>query len=224
MALSDPKKKGGPHTKQEKENRQNEVYRLHFEYGYSAVKIAEMVNAHRNTVNEDIKFHYSNFLEDSEGFDTESLILKQTHRLDSQRSLMREELDNVGESKDKINLGIKLSELDLKILQQYMKIQINKKQVIPDVDLTINVDLVTDDLVEDVLRHLVKSKGGLSAYYRDGEMTREIIEFLKCDVSKTEKIISRMNSMGLKYCVEPSEEDTFMTSYNLSKFVKMRGL
>jgi len=37
------KKKGGPYTKNEKTKRQNEVYRLHFERGYSAVKISDMM-------------------------------------------------------------------------------------------------------------------------------------------------------------------------------------
>jgi len=33
-------KKGGPYTKKEQEARRNEVFRLHFELGHSAVKIA----------------------------------------------------------------------------------------------------------------------------------------------------------------------------------------
>ncbi len=49
MVLSEPEKKGGPYTKQEKEDRQIEVNKLHFEYGYSAVKIAEMLNVNRKT-------------------------------------------------------------------------------------------------------------------------------------------------------------------------------
>ena len=33
----------GPYSKQELEQRRNEVYRLHFEYGYSARKITDMI-------------------------------------------------------------------------------------------------------------------------------------------------------------------------------------
>jgi len=47
------RKKGGPHTKQEIIDRKNEVYRLHFEYGYSARKIADLMKVNRNTVNGD---------------------------------------------------------------------------------------------------------------------------------------------------------------------------
>jgi len=38
-------KKGGPYSKDEREKRQNEVFRLHFEYGYSATKIADLMSA-----------------------------------------------------------------------------------------------------------------------------------------------------------------------------------
>ena len=34
MALVKPSKNGGPYSKSEREDRQNEVYNLHFEYGY----------------------------------------------------------------------------------------------------------------------------------------------------------------------------------------------
>ena len=52
-------KKGGPYTKNEKMKRQNEVYRLHFELGYSAVKISDMMKINRNTINSDINYWYS---------------------------------------------------------------------------------------------------------------------------------------------------------------------
>lgn len=39
--------------------RQNEVYRLHFKRGYSAVKISEMMKINRNTINKDITYWYS---------------------------------------------------------------------------------------------------------------------------------------------------------------------
>ena len=56
MALVQPVKNGGPYTKKEQEERKLDVYHLYFEENYSAVKIAEMLNVHRNTINEDIKF------------------------------------------------------------------------------------------------------------------------------------------------------------------------
>ena len=48
------KKKGGPYSKHDRDARRNEVYKLHFEYGYSARKIADLMKVNRNTVNGDI--------------------------------------------------------------------------------------------------------------------------------------------------------------------------
>ena len=39
MALVENVKKGGPYTKKEQEDRRQEVFRLHFEKRYSAVKM-----------------------------------------------------------------------------------------------------------------------------------------------------------------------------------------
>ena len=44
------KKKGGPYTKKQQEERRDEVFRLHFENSSSAVKISKILNVNRNTV------------------------------------------------------------------------------------------------------------------------------------------------------------------------------
>ena len=43
-------KKGGPYSKIERKKRQHEVAKLHFEYGYSARKISEMMKINRATI------------------------------------------------------------------------------------------------------------------------------------------------------------------------------
>ena len=53
------KKKGGPYSKTDRQTRREEVYRLHFEYGYSALKISELMKINRNTINGDIQYWYS---------------------------------------------------------------------------------------------------------------------------------------------------------------------
>ena len=52
-------KNGGPYSRDDREKRQNEVFRLHFEFGYPATRIAELMNINRNTINADIKYWYS---------------------------------------------------------------------------------------------------------------------------------------------------------------------
>ena len=51
MALAEEIKKGGPYTKKEQDERRQEVFKLHFEKGYSASKIFEMLKVNRNTIN-----------------------------------------------------------------------------------------------------------------------------------------------------------------------------
>jgi len=52
-------KKGGPYSKKDRSLRIDHVCKLHFEYGYSAKKISELMEVNRNTINDDIKQLYS---------------------------------------------------------------------------------------------------------------------------------------------------------------------
>ena len=49
-------KKGGPYTKKQREDRRDEVFRLHFENGYSAVKISKLLDVTRITIDDDVKY------------------------------------------------------------------------------------------------------------------------------------------------------------------------
>jgi DNA-binding NarL/FixJ family response regulator len=86
-------KKGGPYSKAQRDQRRQEVYRLHFEYGYSAKKIAELMKVNRNTINNDIKFLYSKLKKNWDELDVESLIMKQILRMEDQRTRILEQLD-----------------------------------------------------------------------------------------------------------------------------------
>ena len=59
MPKPNKKKEGGPYSPHDKQIRRNEVYRYHFDYGYSARRIAELMKINRNTINSDIKYWYS---------------------------------------------------------------------------------------------------------------------------------------------------------------------
>lgn len=82
MALVEQAKKGGPYTKKEQENRRQEIFKLHFEKGYSAVQISGMLNVNRNTVNEDIKYWYSQCAQELKDLDLISWTIEQYHRLE----------------------------------------------------------------------------------------------------------------------------------------------
>ena len=108
--------KRGPYTKQELEKRRDEVYRYHFEYGYSARKIAQLIQINRNTINGDIKHWYSKITK-SNDIQPESAIFTILERLDIQRTRIRESLDQVTNISDKITIEKMLLDIDCKIAQ-----------------------------------------------------------------------------------------------------------
>jgi len=114
--------KRGPYSKQQLEKRRNEVYRLHFEYGYSARKIAQLMNINRNTINGDIKNWYSKISNKANTLDPESMITLTIERLDIQRTRLREYLDKVAEIQEKIPLERMICDIDCKMANIRQKV------------------------------------------------------------------------------------------------------
>ena len=110
-------KKGGPYSEFDREIRQKKVFQLHIEYGYPAVKIAEMMKVNRNTINEDIKACYSKL---SSYFDDQTLaqsIIKQIYRFEMQRAHLLGYLGEQVSLKEKLGVEKLIFELDKKILE-----------------------------------------------------------------------------------------------------------
>ena len=87
------KKNGGPYTKKQQEDRRKKVNELYFEKKLPALKIAEILNVNRNTVNDDIKL---SFLEISESLPQHSvsLFLNQIQTLEKQCIRLEKNLEN----------------------------------------------------------------------------------------------------------------------------------
>ncbi len=118
------KKTGGPYTQDEQRKRRNEVYRLHFEYGYSARKISEIISVNRNTVNEDIKYLYSQISSDLKSNNiAENFGLKQYDRLENQRGRLLVELEKQENLRDKILIEKMILDIDGKISNLIMQIR-----------------------------------------------------------------------------------------------------
>jgi hypothetical protein len=79
-------KNGGPYPIQAKKARRDEVFRLHFDYGYSARKIAEIIKINRNTINSDIAYWYSQLRKDDDKITAEDWINKMLYRLEAKRT------------------------------------------------------------------------------------------------------------------------------------------
>ena len=122
-------KKGGPYTKQEQEKRREEVFKLHFEYGYSAVHIAKMLNVNRNTVNEDIKYWRSEMHEENKSNFSKDWLDKQFTRLELQRARLRRELEKDISLKDRLQIEKFITNIDLSISSLIVKIETSRRFV-----------------------------------------------------------------------------------------------
>lgn len=182
-------KKGGPYSKSEREKRQREVTRLHFENGYSASKIAEMMKINRNTINADIKNLYSNIKEEIKQ-DSEDLILRQIGRLDAQRSRI---IKNITENKiDDIRYEKMLLDVDQKINDLCMRINSNVQEKSGSFS-------ISDEKIKDIVLFLIIKH---SSYYslRREDIISEIINMEQITKLQADLVFSQMNGMGLECC------------------------
>lgn len=111
----DQEKKGGPYTKDEQRKRLEEVYRLHFEYGYSARKIAEFLKVNRSTINRDVMYWYASINKKWRHMDPEVLIINQSERLELQRTRLRKQLDKIESFQEKMIIEKLILDIDMKI-------------------------------------------------------------------------------------------------------------
>ena len=124
--MAQVQKMGGPHTKQEQEIRKNKVFELHFEQGYSAVKIAKMLDVNRNTINKDIESWYSEIRKEQSN-SNKDWFDKQLLRLESQRSRFQEMLVDGLSYKEIMQIEKSITHIDLSIASMIAKIEISKR-------------------------------------------------------------------------------------------------
>ena len=120
-------KRGGPYNKKDRIKRRSEVFKLHFEYGYSAVKIADMMNINRHTINGDISYWYSKLSKEWNDHDVDSWYMKQIHRLESQRTRLIENLEKEDNIHNKLAIEKVILEIDNKIIQSIARIDTSCK-------------------------------------------------------------------------------------------------
>ena len=123
------KKNGGPYPTHIKKTRRDEVFRLHFDYGYSARKIAEMMNVSRNTVNADIDYWYTKLEQELSSIAPEANMAKLVNRLEVQRNRLREELDKTKDFQEKVSINKMLLDIDSRMIQFSLKIKTSEKTV-----------------------------------------------------------------------------------------------
>ena len=112
---------GGPFPIHARKIRRDEVFKLHFDYGYSARKIADKMKISRNTINADVNYWYSRLEKEFETSSTDACLAKIVNRLESQRSRLRENLDKATNIQEKIAIDRMVLDIDNRLIQFYLK-------------------------------------------------------------------------------------------------------
>ncbi len=117
LNLVKPRQKFAPFTHAERKKRRDEVYKLHFEHGIPATRIAKMINVDRNTINNDLKILYNKAIREynsDKSFD--DIIEKQLLRLETQRDRLGIYLCDSKDINSKITIERLITDIDFKVI------------------------------------------------------------------------------------------------------------
>lgn len=219
MALVEEVKKGGPYTKKEQDDRRQEVFKLHFEKGYSAIKISEMLNVNRNTINEDIRYWYSELASEL-NHDVTTWAIEQYHNFESQKNRLVEHLEKEESIQYKIALEKLIFQINDKLSQFVSKI-ISSNATLPNPKNEEEIMEKTKDFV----RYILLDQKTKTTLWTKDSLLFDIIKRYKCDFAYATSIFNNMEKLGSKLC-ETSltfEFNEYETKYDVLKFAEMRG-
>jgi len=133
--------KFAPFTKAERERRRTEVYKLHFENGMPATRIALLMNVDRNTINKDLKFLYRQAFKNDYNLDDMSLddiLEKQLIRLETQRDRLGAYLTDANDVNTKITIERLIADIDFRILTAIEKINHSSNRFLDEILKNVN--------------------------------------------------------------------------------------
>ena len=122
LAQTSMKKAGGPYSKQQRVKRRNEVFRLHFEYGYSARKISDIIKINHHTICSDLNFLYKQASYSTIVKNMEEWLYRYEYRLESQRTRLMEQLDKTTSIDKKLSIERLVLDIDEKLANMSMKV------------------------------------------------------------------------------------------------------
>jgi len=124
------KHKFAPFTKSQRRKRRTEVYKLHFEHGMPATKIAETMMVDRNTINNDLKILYQKSLNDynPDNMSLDDIVEKQLLRLETQRDRLGLYLSDVKDVNAKIAIERLIADIDFKLIGAIEKVNHNSSR------------------------------------------------------------------------------------------------
>jgi hypothetical protein len=121
------KHKFAPFTRSQRRKRRMKVYKLHFERGMPATRIAQLMNVDRNTINNDLKILYNEALNDFNPNDMrlEDILQKQLFRLETQRDRLGLYLSDAEDINSKIAIERLIADIDFKLIAAIEKLKHN---------------------------------------------------------------------------------------------------
>jgi hypothetical protein len=115
--LVKPRQKFAPFTPAQRKERRQEVYKLHFEHGMPATRIAELMKVDRNTINNDLKILYNKAIRNyNSGMTFDDVIEKQLLRLETQRDRLGMYLNDTKDTNNKITIERLIADIDFKVI------------------------------------------------------------------------------------------------------------
>jgi len=151
-------KKGGPYPKHVKKQRRDEVFKLHFDYGYSARKIADMMKISRNTISSDISYCYSQVQKEESRISIDDYLNKLFYRLELQRTRCIENMEKIKDSDNISSFEKMIFDIDCKLVQILMKLQTSNQS--------------NYDTVMNILNHYLEKNGSKERYCLWGDTLR----------------------------------------------------
>ena len=118
-------KMGGPYSKGQRRKLSQEVFRLHFELGLPAIKIADILNVNRHTTNQDIEWLYNKMCHDIEGEDLNGYFAKHLVRLETQRNRLMSYLAETKVLDGKLAIERQLANMDFRLAAMVEKFKEN---------------------------------------------------------------------------------------------------
>ena len=124
------RQKFAPFTKSQRRKRRMEVYKLHFEHGMPATRIAQMMMVDRNTINNDLNILYREALTDysPEDMSLDDILQKQLLRLETQRDRLGLYLCDAKDINNKIAIERLIADIDFKLIGAIEKIHHNERR------------------------------------------------------------------------------------------------
>jgi len=111
------RQKKAPYTKIQRKERRDEVYRLHFDTGMSATRIAEMMKVDRNTINNDLKILYRKAIKEyNPDMTLDDIVEKQLLRLETQRDRLGLYLFDAKDINSKLAVERLIAYIDFKVI------------------------------------------------------------------------------------------------------------